>query len=88
MLMVGCGYDDGIDVFAIEDRAIVTGGEDAAVLHRLTGGLMAGVVEIANGDALDAGHAQCRLQQLTTPDTRANRSETNRVAGGDGSRGG
>ena len=58
MLVVHGGDEDGVDVFAVENGAIVARGRDAGILDGFLGGDMAAVIQITNPDALDAGDAE------------------------------
>ena len=54
------------------------------LLHGLLSRFVAAIVEIADGDALDAGHGERRLQQLTAAGARSDRGKSDTVAGRNG----
>ena len=56
--MVHGGDEDGVNVFAIENGAIVAGGWDAGIVDRFLRGGVAAVVQVADRNALDAGHVE------------------------------
>jgi hypothetical protein len=80
------GDEDGVDVFAVENGAIVARGRDAGILDGFLGGDVAAVIQIANRDALDAGDAEGSFEVFASANAGADGSETNGVAGSDGTR--
>src|SRR6201997_630891 len=86
MLVVHGGDENGVDVFAIEDGAIVAAGGNAGIFYRFLRGGMAAVVEIADGDALNAGNFEGSLEVFASANAGADGGEANGVAGGDGTR--
>src|SRR5207247_3874706 len=82
MRMVRNGYDDRVNIFASKNLAIVSRGRDALVLDRFLRGGMARVIEIANGNALDARHPGGSAQQFASADAGADGSKTDGIAGG------
>ena len=86
MLVVHGGDEDGVDVFAVENGAIVAGRGDAGILDGFLGGDVAAVIQIANRNALHAGDAERSFEVFTSANAGADGSEANGVAGGDGTR--
>ena len=86
MVVVHGGDEDGVDIFAIEDAAIVAGGGDAGVLDGFLRCGVAAVVEVTNRDALDAGNAERSFEVFASANAGADGSETDGIAGSDGTR--
>ena len=76
-------FDDAVDVFAVENRAIVAGRRNAGILDRFLRGGVAAVIEIANRNALNTGNAERGLKMLASADTCADGGEANGIAGRD-----
>ena len=87
MLVVHGGDEDRVDVFAIENAAIVAHGFDVGILHRFAGGGVAAVVKIADADALDAGNVERSLEVFASANAGADGSEADSVAGRNAARG-
>ncbi len=81
MLVIHGRDQDGVDIFAIEDRAIVAGRWNAGIFDGFLRGDVAAVIEVANGDALNARNAEGGFEMLASADAGADGSETNGVAG-------
>ena len=84
--MVHGGDQDGVDVFAVENRAIVAGGGNAGILDGFLRGGVAAVIKIADGDALNAGNAERSLEVFASANAGADGGEANGVAGRDRTR--
>ena len=70
VLVVHGGDQDGVDILAIENGAIVAGGWDAGILDGFLRGGVAAVVEVADRDALDAGDARAKLRDVRIRECR------------------
>ncbi len=81
--VVGGGDDDGVDVFAGEDLAVVAGGEDV-VAPELLGVGEAAVVAVGDGDELDAGNLHGDLGVALALDAGADEGKLNVVVRSDG----
>ncbi len=81
VIVIHGGDQDGIDILAIKDRAIVACRGDARIIDRLLRCGVAAVVEIAYGDALNAGHTERGLEMFASADAGADRGEADGVAG-------
>ena len=88
VVVVHGGDDDGIDVFAVEDGAVVASGEDAGIPDGFAGGDVASVIEIADTDALDAGNAERGVKVFASANAGADGGEADSVAGRYGASGG
>ena len=86
MLVVHGGDEDGVDVFAIEDGAIVAGGGDAGIFYGFLRGDVAAVIQVADSDALDAGHVERSLEVFASANAGADGGEAHGVAGRDRAR--
>jgi hypothetical protein len=53
VVVVHGGDQDGVNIFAIEDGAIVAGGRDAGILDGFLRGDVAAVIEVTDRDALE-----------------------------------
>ena len=84
MLVVHGGDEDGVDIFAIENGAIVARGRDAGIFDRFLRGDVAAVIEVANGDALNAGNVERSLEMFASANAGADGGEAHGVAGSDG----
>ena len=83
VLVVHGSDEDGVDIFTIEDGAIVASGGDAGIFNGFASGSVAAVIEVADGDALDAGNAERGLEVFASANARANGCKTDGVAGRD-----
>ena len=83
MLVVHGGDENGVNVFAIENGAIVAGGWDAGVFHGFLRGDVAAVIEVADGDALNAGNLEGSLEMFASANAGADGGEAHGVAGSD-----
>ena len=81
MLVVGDCDNDGIDILAVEDGAIVAGCRNAAVVESFLRGDVAAVIKVADRHALHAGDLKRGLQQFASANAGANAGETHGVAG-------
>ena len=86
MLVVHGGDEDGVDILAIEDGAIVAGGGDVGILDGFPRGGVAAVVEVADGDALNAGNLERSFEMFASANAGADGGEANGVAGSDRAR--
>jgi hypothetical protein len=86
VVVVHGGDQDGVDVFAIEDAAIVAGGGNAGILDGFLRGDVAAVIQVTDRDALDAGNTKRSLEMLASANAGADGSETDGIAGSDGTR--
>ena len=83
VLVVHHGDDDGVDIFAVEDGAIVAGGGNAGIADGFLRGNMAAVVKIADRDAFNPGNLRGSLQQFASANARADAGEAHGIAGRD-----
>ena len=82
MPVVGRAYDDGIDVFALQDLAVVAGGKDI-VAPEFLAVLQPAVVAIRDGDELHAGNLHCNLGVSLALATGADQRDLNMIVGCD-----
>jgi hypothetical protein len=76
MLVVHGGNEYRVNVFAIENGAIVAGGRDAGIVDGFLGGDVASVVYVADGDALNAGDLERGLQVFASANAGADGGES------------
>ena len=88
VLVIHSGDEDGVDVFAVENGAVVAGSRDAGIFHRFLRGGVTAVVEVADGDALYAGNVKRGLEMFASANAGADGGEANGVAGRDRACGG
>ena len=84
VLVVGGGDEDSVDVFTIEDGAIVPRGRDAGVVDRFLGGEVAAVIKVAYRNALNAGYLERSLKMFASAHAGTDGGEAYGVAGSDG----
>jgi hypothetical protein len=87
MLVVHGGDENGVDVFAIENGAIVATGGDAGILYRFLRGDVAAVIKVADGDALYAGNVERSLEMFASANAGADGGEAHGVTRSDRARG-
>jgi len=88
MVVIHGGDQDGVDVFAVENRTIVAGGGDAWIVYGFARSRVTAVVEIAYRDALNARNRERCLKVLASANAGADRGEAHGVAGRNRARGG
>ncbi len=79
--VVGGGVDDGVHVFALQDLAVVAGGEEVFA-PQLLGPDQAAVVEVAGGHYFHARHHQGRLHVADAHAAGAYQGNADAVVGG------
>ena len=84
VLVVHHGDDDGVDIFAVEDRAIVAGGGNAGIADGFLRSNVAAVVQIADRYAFNPGNLRGSLQQFTSANAGADAGKAHGIAGRDG----
>ena len=83
VLVVHHGDDDGVDIFAVENGAIVASGGNVGIADSFLRGDMAAVVKIADRDAFDSGNLRGSLQQFASANAGADAGEAHGIAGRD-----
>ena len=78
--VVGAADQDGVDVLAVEELAIVLG-RDRLGIGELLGVVEVGVVDVADGRDPDAGNLGQRLHQVLAAPARAQAGDRERVVG-------
>ena len=81
MLMIHGGDNDGVNVLAVENGAVVASGRDARIVDGFPGGGVAAVIKIANRNALHAGNTEGRFEMFASANAGADGGEADRVAG-------
>jgi len=81
--VVGDGGDEAVDFLVIEEIFVAAGGEESLADNFACKGVAA-VVEVASGDAFDAGELDGVAEQAGALHADADDAEAETVAGGDG----
>jgi hypothetical protein len=83
-VLVVHGRDENrVDIFAIKNGAIVAGGRDTGIVDCFLSGDVAAVIQVADGDALNARNLEGSLKVFASADAGADGGEAYGVAGSD-----
>jgi hypothetical protein len=81
MVVIHGRDEDRVNVFAVENLAILSRRLDAGIVHGFASGGVAAVIEVANRDALNAWNTKRCLEVLASANTGPNGGKADGIAG-------